>query len=146
MKVKDCMKREVKWVNSENTICDVAKTMSENHIGSVVVCGNNQEVTGIVTDRDIILRAIACDKDYKNTKVCDIMSTHVVTVNAESELNEVVKQMSQNQVRRVPVIEDNKLVGIITLGDLAWSNEVSNETVAKTFDNICTCEKAKNAE
>ena len=146
MKAKDCMKREVKWVNATNTICDVAKTMSENHIGSVVVCDENQEVTGIVTDRDIILRSIACDKDYKQTPVSDIMSTRVVTVTADSELGEVVNKMTQNQIRRIPVTENNKLVGIISLGDLAWSKDVSNETVANTFENICTFKEGKNAE
>ena len=138
MKARDCMNKEVKWVNATNTVCDVAKTMSENHIGSVVVCDQNQQVTGIVTDRDIILRAIACDKDYKQTHVSDIMSTKVVTVTGDTELDEVVNQMSQNQVRRVPVTENNKLVGIISLGDLAWAREVPNQTVANTFENICT--------
>lgn len=146
MKAKDCMEKEVKWVNATNTICDVAKTMSENHIGSVLVCDENQTVTGIVTDRDIILRTIACDKDYKQTPVSDIMSTHVVTVTADTELDEVVKQMSQNQVRRVPVTESGKLVGIISLGDLAWAKDVSSQTVANTFEHICTCKNGKNAE
>ncbi len=149
MRAKDCMKKEVKWVNATNTVCEVAKTMSENHIGSVVVCDDTQKVTGIVTDRDIILRSIACDKDYKNTPISEIMTTNVITVQSDADLTEVIKQMSQNQVRRIPVTENNQLVGIISLGDLAWKKEVSNQTVASTFEQICGCmqhEENKNAE
>ena len=74
MKVKDCMCTDVCCVKPETTIRDVAKLMSQNHIGSIPVCDTNNCLCGIVTDRDIILRSIACDKDVKTTPVSDIMS------------------------------------------------------------------------
>ena len=79
MKVKDCMCTDVCCVKPETTIRDVAKLMSQNHIGSLPVCDTNNCLCGIVTDRDIILRSIACDKDVKTTPVSDIMSTNVCT-------------------------------------------------------------------
>ena len=67
MKVKDCMCNEVSWVKPNCTIKDCAKIMMENHIGCVPVCDDSKKVVGLVTDRDIILRSVACDKDIKTS-------------------------------------------------------------------------------
>lgn len=145
MRVKDCMSEDVVWATKENSICEVAKLMNENHIGSIPVCDNDQNVIGIITDRDIILRSIACDKDIKQTKVADIMTTDVIRTSKDTDVSWVAEIMSKNQVRRVPVVENEKLVGIISLGDLARSNEFPNSEVANCVCNICNCSK-KNAE
>ena len=77
MKVKDCMCDNVCCVKPETKITDVAKLMSENHIGCIPVCDSNNCICGILTDRDILLRTVACNKDCSQTTASDIMSTDV---------------------------------------------------------------------
>lgn len=145
MKVKDCMCNEVKYISPNYTIKDCAKLMCDNHIGCIPVCDENKSILGLVTDRDIILRSIACDKLPDNTPVSEIMTTNVCTCNCEETIEDVQKLMSNNQIRRLPVIQDNKIVGIITLGDLSSNPNVSQKCVCETLENICKC-KDKNAE
>lgn len=145
MKVKDCMCNDVKFITPNTTICDCAKLMSTNHIGCVPVCDDSKNVVGVVTDRDIILRAIACDKDYKSVPVSDIMTCNVCFCDANADIKEAQKLMSQNAIRRLPVIENNKIVGIITLGDFAKNENANTEAAWNTLENICDC-KTRNAE
>lgn len=145
MKVKDCMCNDVKFVTPNTTVCDCAKLMCNSHIGCVPVCDESKNVVGLVTDRDVIMRAIACDKDYKITPVSDIMTCKVCCCDANSDIEEAEKLMSQNAVRRLPVIENNKIIGILTIGDLAKNQNVNTQGVCDTLENICDC-KSKNAE
>ena len=119
MKVKECMCDDVCCVKPETKIKEVAKLMSENHIGSIPVCDQNQCICGIVTDRDILLRCVACDKDTNQTSVSEIMSCNVCTCKEDDDITNAQTQMSQNQIRRLPVCNSkNEVVGILTLGDL----------------------------
>ena len=111
MKVKDCMCNSVVWLNPDSTVSQCARLMDEQHIGSVPVCDQNQNVVGFVTDRDILLRAIACNKDINNTKLSEIMSTDVCCCNPNTDVEKATELMSENQVRRIPVIDKNKIVG-----------------------------------
>lgn len=145
MKVKECMCNNVIWATPETTIKDCAKLMCEQHIGGMPICDTNQNVVGFVTDRDILLRAVACDKDLNSTKLSDIMTTGVCCCQSENNVEHATNLMSENQVRRIPVLENDKIVGILTLGDLAKNNYVNDSKVGVTFENICNCNK-KNAE
>lgn len=145
MKVKDCMCDEVCCVTPEKTIKDCATLMCNKHIGCVPVCDNSQNVVGLVTDRDIILRAIACNKDAETTPVSEIMTCEVCCCTPDEELKQAEDLMCQNQVKRLPVIENNKIVGIITLGDLSANKQVPDSEVTNTLNHICNCDD-KNAE
>lgn len=145
MRVKECMCSNVVCATPESTVSDVAKLMNENHIGSVPVCDENQKLVGIVTDRDIILRSIACDKDIKQTKISDIMTTDVIRTSQDTDVSWVAGIMAKNQIRRVPVVENEKLVGIISIGDLARNDNVPNEQVSECICHICDCSN-QNAE
>ena len=145
MKVKDCMSNIVNSVKPEATVSDCAKLMCERHIGCVPVCDDERKVVGILTDRDILLRAVACDKDTCNTKVSDIMSTKVFCCDSNSEIEEAEKIMSQEQIRRLPVVEHGKIKGIITLGNLASNPAISQEDLCDTIEHICNF-NFKNAE
>ncbi len=145
MKVKDCMCNQVTYVTPESTVKDCAKLMCNKHVGCIPVCDNNNNVVGLVTDRDIILRSIACDKDTNQIPVSEVMTCNVFCCKPEDEIYEAENIMSTNQVRRLPVIENNKIVGIITLGDLTKNQNVSTEGVCNTLENICNCDE-KNAE
>lgn len=148
MKVKDCMCNDICCVKPDSKINEVAKLMSTNHIGCIPVCNENNSIVGIVTDRDIILRSIACDKDINTTPVSEIMTCNVCTCDTEEDIKNAENKMSKYQIRRLPVIENNKVVGILTIGDLAHNDiQIGREDICKTISNICNCEgKIKNAE
>lgn len=148
MKVKDCMCKEVCFVKPETTIYDIAKLMECNGIGCIPVCDGNNCIVGLVTDRDLVLRTIACGKDAKKTPVSEIMTINVCCCEAEEDVSEAEAKMANNQIRRLPVIENNKVIGILTLGDLAhWNNEIGKQEVCTTIENICNCEgQVKNGK
>ena len=145
MKIKDCMCNNVIWSTPETTVRDCAKLMRDQHIGSVPVCNENRNIVGFVTDRDILLRAVACDKDLNSTKLSDIMTTKVCCCQSNNDIENATTIMSDNQVRRLPVVENDRIVGILTLKDLANNENISSNTVATTYENICECNH-KNAE
>ena len=148
MKVKDCMCNNVFSVKPDTKIQDVVKLMSENHIGCVPVCDNNNDVCGIITDRDILLRSVACNKDAKSTPISEIMTANVCTCDENENINEAQDKMGKNQIRRLPVCdENNKLVGILTLGNLSQNDDqIGRHEVCTTLNNICNCDENKNAE
>ena len=145
MKVRDCMNNEVIYVRPECSTEECAKIMNENHIGCVPVCDNTNKVVGLLTDRDLLLRTIGCGKDVKSTKISDIMTCNIACCTPETELKDVENLMKQNQIRRIPVMENNKIIGILTLGDLATNKEISGHEVYSTLEDICKCTN-KNAE
>lgn len=148
MKVKDFMIKNVCCATPDTKISDVAKMMSENHIGSIPVCDSQNSICGILTDRDIILRGVACGKDVNSTPISDIMSCNVCSCDENDSIEKAEKTMSQNQIRRLPVCDENKhVIGIITLGDLANNNEeIGVNEVCNTFSNVCNSNENKNAE
>lgn len=149
MKVKDCMCSNVCFVKPETKILEVAQLMEQNHIGSVPICNNNNQICGIVTDRDILLRCVACDKDAKQTPISEIMTCNVCTCNENDNMTNAEIKMSKNQIRRLPVCDaNNKVVGMLTLGDLAQNDiEIGKQEVSATIRNICNCNGQKqNAE
>lgn len=148
MKVKDCMCNEVCCVNPDTKLNEVAKLMSDNHIGCIPVCDENNCVCGIVTDRDMVLRCVACDKDAMQTPVSEIMSCNVCSCAEDDDMVNAENKMSKNQVRRLPVCDDsNHLVGILTMGNLANNDKLLGENeVCQTISNICDCNNKKNAE
>ena len=147
MKVKDCMCEDVCTIKPESTLRDVAKMMSEKHIGCMPVCDNNNCVCGIITDRDLVLRGIACNKDINNTKVSDIMTCNVCSCSETDDITNAETKMGQKQIRRLPVCDDNnRVVGMLTLGDLANNdNKIGKEQVCDTLENICDCKGKQNS-
>ena len=146
MKVKECMCKEVACVKPDSKITDVAKLMLNKHVGCIPVCDNNK-VVGLVTDRDLILRSLAYEKDIKQTPVSEVMTTKVFNVSPDAEVSEASKIMCDCQIRRVPVVENDVLVGIITVGDLANNENVTSKEVSDTVEGICKCnQNSKNAE
>lgn len=139
MKVNECMCSNVVCADPDTTVYDLAKLMSENHVGCIPICNFNKQIVGLVTDRDIALRSVACGKDSNTTKASEIMTTKVYKVNSTSELSEASKVMCDCQVRRIPVTQGNTIVGILTLGDLANSNNINEVEISNTVKGICTC-------
>ncbi len=148
MKVKECMCNDVCCVRPETNLNQIAKLMSEKHVGCIPVCDENNCICGIVTDRDILLRAVACEKDTKNCCASDVMTCNVCTCIEDEEMTNAESKMAQNQIRRLPVCDkNNKVVGILTLGDLAQNDkQLGVQEVCSTIEGICNCNGQKNAE
>lgn len=149
MKVKECMCNEVCCVNPDTKVYEAVKLMNENHIGCIPVCDNNNCICGVVTDRDILLRSVACDKDIKQTPISDVMSCNVCTCKENDDMTNAESKMAENQIRRLPVCdENNKVIGILTMGNLAQNDkELGKQEVCTTIENICNCNgQIKNAE
>ena len=146
MRVKDCMSGEVCWVKPDTKIYEVAKIMEQNRVGCVPVCDDKNCLVGIITDRDIILRGVACDKDVKTTSASDIMTCNVCTCNQEDDIYDAELKMAKNQIRRIPVVDNNKVIGILTFGDLThYYEEIGEDQICNTIENICECGgQAKN--
>ncbi|MBR2787064.1 MAG: CBS domain-containing protein [Clostridia bacterium] len=137
MKVNECMCHDVWWVNPNTSICECANLMAERKIGCVPVCDQNQKVVGMITDRDILLRSVCCDKNTKTTPVSDIMTTNVFCCGANEHLEKAEKMMAENQIRRLPIVENDRIVGILSIGDISRNPNTDKETFIATFDNIC---------
>lgn len=117
MQVKDLMTTNVSTVESNSKISDAAKVMQNLNVGSVPVCEGARPV-GIITDRDIAVKSIANGGDG-NTPVNQVMSNNLVYGTPDMSDQEAVKLMSENQIRRLPIVENGNIVGILALGDLA---------------------------
>lgn len=126
VKVKDIMTKNVAYVNPLNTVVEAAQLMQKHNVGVIPVC-DQSGVIGLVTDRDIVVRNVAHSKNPHDTPVKDVMTSQVTTVSTDTDINEASKIMSQNQIRRIPVVENNMLVGIVSLGDLAVDQRFDTE-------------------
>lgn len=115
--VRDVMTTNPVCCTPETTITDAARKMAQEDIGDVLVQDGGK--VGIVTDRDVVLRVIAEGRDPVNTRVGDVCSSDVATVSPDTPIATAIGLMRDKAVRRLPVVEDGKPVGILSLGDLA---------------------------
>ena len=146
MKVKDRMCNNIYYCLPNSTVTDCAKLMNEKHVGCIPVCDEGKNLVGLVTDRDITLRCIASNKDCNTTKVSDIMTCNVYSCTLDDDIKNVENKMAENKIRRIPIVDNNKVIGMITLGDLAKNKEINSEGVCATLEDICCTNKNKNAE
>lgn len=126
MIVKDIMTKDVASLNPNDTVEQAAKLMKQHDVGSIPVC-DNQAVIGIVTDRDITLRSTAAGQNFKNQSVRDIMSSNPVLGKPDMDVQDAARIMSERQIRRLPIVEGNNLVGIVALGDIAVEPNVQSK-------------------
>ncbi|KRQ87992.1 Hypoxic response protein 1 [Caloramator mitchellensis] len=126
MKVKDFMTTNVAFVNPTTPIVEVAKIMKQRNIGSVPVVDGDR-VVGIVTDRDIVLRDIAMGKNPENVTAKDVMTMGVATANPNMDIHDASRLMAEKQIRRLPVVENNRLVGMLAIGDIAVETRLSDD-------------------
>ena len=122
MKVKQIMTDRVVTVGQREPVAHAARLMKRGNLGALPVCDDEGRLRGIVTDRDIVTRCVAGDDDPAITPVREIMSRGIVTCGAEDDADELARTMSARQVRRVPVTEGGKVIGMVSLGDLARSD------------------------
>ncbi len=126
MKVKDIMTGDVTYINPDSNVVEAAQLMQKHNVGSIPVCDNNGLV-GIVTDRDIVVRNIAHGKNPASTTVRDVMTGQVITATPDMEVDSATKMMAEKQIRRIPVVENNMIIGMLALGDVATDNRCNME-------------------
>jgi CBS domain-containing protein len=116
--IKEVMTRDVRACKPNATVADAAKVMAQEDVGPVPIVEDDRLV-GIVTDRDIVVRVVAEGRDPNATTVREIASTELVTVSPDDDLDEALNLLAQRQVRRLPVVEGDRLVGIVAQADVA---------------------------
>ncbi len=119
MIVRKLMQKELVTCLPSATVHDAAAKMKEYNVGSVLIVEEGWKLKGILTDRDITLSVAADSKDPKSTFVYDVMTADPITVNAEADVDSALRIMNKANIRRLPVIEDGKLVGLLSSADLA---------------------------
>ena len=125
MKLRDIMTRTVVTIHPEESVAVAARTLTHYNIGALPVCGNDGKVCGVLTDRDLVTRCLASDRAAENTKVREIMTGQVVSASPEMDTAVAAHLMGRQQVRRLPVVENGKLCGMVSLGDLAVREDLN---------------------
>ena len=133
-KVREVMTDRPRCVTPETPISEAARLMKSDDVGSLPIL-EGERLAGIVTDRDIVLQAVAEEKDPRGMPVREVASRELVTIGPEEDLSEALKLMASHQVRRIPVVdEDSKLVGIVAQADIA--REVKDKDSGQMLQGI----------
>jgi len=131
--VKDAMTSDVKTAAPSVSLTDAAKLMKQEDVGSVPVV-DGERLIGMLTDRDIVVRGIADGSDPHAVTAGDIASRDIVTVRPDDDLEEALRLMAQHQVRRLPVVDDGHLVGVLAQADVAL--EAKEKAVGQLVEEI----------
>ena len=123
MKVRQVMSSPVIRIGAEESVSVAARTLTHYNIGVLPVCGSDGRLCGVLTDRDIVTRCLAANRSPEDTTVRQIMTSQVLSVKPDMDAGAAAHLMGRQQVRRLPVVENEKLCGMLSLGDLAGSGE-----------------------
>jgi CBS domain-containing protein len=135
MKAKDIMTEKPESVTPGTNIADVARIMRDMNVGIVPVADDDR-LLGVITDRDITIRVTAAGMSPQDVTVQDFMSPNVVTVKPGDDVEAVRKLMAENQIRRVMVVDDEKLVGVISLGDVALNERDKDAKTGEVLEKV----------
>lgn len=125
MKLREIMTDTVVRINPEESVAVAARTLARYNIGMLPVCGGDGRLCGVVTDRDLVTRCIAAGKDPTRTSVRQVMTSNVVSASRDMDTVAAAQLMGRQQIRRLPVLENGRLCGMVSLGDLANREETA---------------------
>lgn len=135
MKIAEVMSSDVQIVNPDDSIQTAARKMEDADVGFLPV-GENDKLVGMITDRDLALRAVARGKDPKKTKVRDVMTEKVLYCSEDDDIADAAENMAELRVRRLPIVDARKrLVGVVSIGDIAFRHDPS--TAGQTLECVC---------
>ena len=123
MKVRDLMTAPVIGIHPEESVEVAARKLANYNVGVLPVCGDRGKLCGVITDRDLVTRCLAANKLPKETKVREVMTGQVLSVDPEMDAGVAAHLMGRQQVRRLPVVDQGKLCGMFSLGDLARTED-----------------------
>lgn len=135
MQVSEVMNRNVVSIDPGESVALAARLLSRHNVGSLPVCNPGGRLLGIVTDRDIVLRCVAPEDDPKDVPVRSVMTRNPSSLFPEDDIRQAAQLMSLHQVRRLPVTDQGKLVGMLSLGDLARCGKAEME-VSRALTDI----------
>ena len=127
MKLRDIMAHPVVRIHPEESVAVAARTLARYNIGLLPVCGGDGHICGVVTDRDLVTRCIASGRQPASTPVREVMTRRVVAARPDMDAAAAAYIMGTQQIRRLPVVENGRLCGMISLGDLAGREETKND-------------------
>src|SRR3954470_17870494 len=135
-KARDIMSTDCTCVGENDSVLDAAKRLAEKDVGSLPICGEDDRLKGMLTDRDIVVKVLAQDKDPASVKAGELGQGdgETVTIGADDSIDEALRTMKEHAVRRLPVIDGKELVGIVTQADLA--KEIDEEQVGELVEAI----------
>ncbi len=137
MKLREIMSDSVIKIHPEESVAVAARTLTHYNIGVLPVCENDGGLCGVVTDRDLVTRCIASGRMPENTRVREVMTQQVISALPDMDTGVAAHLMGSRQIRRLPVVENGKLCGMVSLGDLANRAEC-NPDAADALGDICT--------
>ena len=123
MKVNEIMSNAVVKIHPEETVQVAARTLKQHNIGFLPVCGTDGKLCGLLTDRDLITRCVAANLNPENTTVRQVMTSRVLSVRPDMEASAAAHLMGREQIRRLPVVENGKVCGVVSIGDLSRREE-----------------------
>ena len=129
MKLREIMTECVVRIHPEESVAVAARALARYNVGALPVCGNDGRLCGVVTDRDLVTRCIAAGRAPNGTAVRDVMTTQVVSAAPDTDTVTAARMMGQQQIRRLPVLENGRLCGMVSLGDLAKREETSYDAI-----------------
>ena len=131
---REVMTGEAKCIGENETVAEAAKKMAELDVGSMPICGEDERLKGMLTDRDIVVKVIAKGQDPDSTKAGELGEGKPVTIGADDSLEDALHTMVEHKVRRLPVIDGHTLIGIVSQGDLAQN--VSDDQTGELVEAI----------
>lgn len=143
MRVRDLMSKSVVTIAPEESAALAARLLSRHELGALPVCAADGTLVGIVTDRDIVTRCVAAGEEPGRVPVRDIMSPAPSVITPEMPISDAARLMAQRQVRRLPVVEQGHVVGMLSLGDLARSRRTDTEAAAVLSDISASLRRKK---
>ena len=127
MKVQQIMTDRLVTVGQMEPVSAAARLMKRHNLGALPVCDDTGRLRGVLTDRDIVTRCVAADMDPGDTRIREIMSRGITTCRAEDDAGDLIRLMGEGQIRRIPVTEGDRVVGMVSLADLARNGDTSME-------------------
>ena len=136
MKIREVMTNPVIHISGEETVEVAARTLAHYNIGALPVCGSDGRLQGLVTDRDLVTRCLAAGRNPADTKVFQVMTGSVVGIPPEMDLKDAARIMGRRQIRRLPVLENERLCGMVSLGDLSREQTEAAQALSQISSNI----------
>jgi CBS domain-containing protein len=118
---RDLMSEDVTCIRSDQTLVDAARLMRDLDVGALPICGADDRIHGMLTDRDIVVGCVADNGNPATTRAAEFAAEETITVGADDPADEILRTMAEHQVRRLPVIDGHRLVGIVSQADVARS-------------------------
>jgi CBS domain-containing protein len=131
---RDVMTGGAECIGENETLVDAARKMKELDVGALPICGDDDRLKGMLTDRDIVIKALAVGKDPGSTRAGELAQGKPVTIGADDSVDEALHTMAEHSVRRLPVIDGHSLIGVVSQADLA--RNVDEEKVGELVEAI----------